>query len=178
MGDRMFSRPGETPSPGDHASLVCENHGKTQEHKSLLPGRVCRDFHLFTQNKNRSLTATATVENTGAEYKGQGRPDGRRDVLPPGRHSIMGPWCVRTTRGHRNISLSRPGDSASVSPDRERVSVSPDQETQQVSPDRETIHDFHLVTENQNHYLTSTTTVENLGAEYEGQGIPDGRPQT
>ena len=82
---------------------------------SLPDGRLYRDFHLVTQNKNRSLTSTTTVENPGAEYAGQGIPDGRHDVLPTGRHSIMGPWCVRTTGGHRNMSLSRPGDIASLS---------------------------------------------------------------
>ena len=44
MEDRMFSRPGETPSPGAHASLVCENHGKTQKQKSLPDGRDCHSL--------------------------------------------------------------------------------------------------------------------------------------
>ena len=57
----------------------------------LFPaGRLCRDFHLVTENQNHSLTSTATVENPGAEYAGKGRPDGRHHVLPPERH------CAKT----------------------------------------------------------------------------------
>ena len=39
MEDIMLSRPGDTPSSGDHGPLVCEIHGRTQGHESLPTGR-------------------------------------------------------------------------------------------------------------------------------------------
>ena len=39
MEDTLLSRPGDTLSSGDHGPLVGENHGKTQDTKSLPTGR-------------------------------------------------------------------------------------------------------------------------------------------
>ena len=35
MEDTILSRLGDTPSSGDHGPLVCEDHRKTQDTKSL-----------------------------------------------------------------------------------------------------------------------------------------------
>ena len=82
------------------------------------------DFHLLSQNPNPSLTSIATVGDPGAEYAGKGRPDGRHHVLPSRRHSIMSRLCVGTTGRHRNMNLSRPGDTASLSRQGESASLS------------------------------------------------------
>ena len=63
-----------------------------------------------------------TIHLSPARRKLYSLPPGREcQSLPPGRHSIMGPWCVRTTGEHRNMSLSRPGDVASLSRPGERA---------------------------------------------------------
>ena len=83
----------------------------SRQSRSLPTGRHSRS--LPTGRQYNSLP-------TGRQSKSL-LPGRECQSLPPGRHSIIGPWCVRTTGEHRNMSLSRPGDIASLSRPAERA---------------------------------------------------------
>ena len=58
MEDMMFSRP-ETLH---HGPLVCENHGRTQEHESLPTGRE-GPFSFKTRLKNKAYCKKANSDH-------------------------------------------------------------------------------------------------------------------